>query len=196
LIIDKSLSALINDSTLVFRRDATRDVDWYRSQIPGAQEESDVSYSCSLPPDIPDVQTIEKMQLIGQGHPSNCYDTGPLKNGNDCSADCDISERTSVEVRPPVVILSGFGNSKEVPGLVFGFDINEQLLSEDDKSFRCEEFISRYVAPEVYTTTSHNHDKIVSFIGAGEWWRCWSWERVLTFDVFSLGGGRGERVER
>jgi hypothetical protein len=140
--------------------------------IPGAQEESDVSYSCSLPPDIPDVQTIEKMQLIGQGHPSNCYDTGPLKNGNDCSADCDISERTSVEVRPPVVILSGFGNSKEVPGLVFGFDINEQLLSEDDKSFRCEEFISRYVAPEVYTTTSHNHDKIVSFIGA-------AWEEAV-----------------
>jgi hypothetical protein len=181
---------------MVFRRDVSRDVDCFRSQIPGAQEESDVSYSCSLPPDIPDVQTIEKMQLIGQGHPSNCYDTGPLKNGNDCSADCDISERTSVEVRPPVVILSGFGNSKEVPGLVFGFDINEQLLSEDDKSFRCEEFISRYVAPEVYTTTSHNHDKIVSFIGAGEWWRSWSCERVLTFDVFSLGGGRGERVER
>jgi hypothetical protein len=77
-----------------------------------------------------------------------------------------------VEVRPPVVILSGFGNSKEVPGLVFGFDINEQLLSEDDKSFRCEEFISRYVAPEVYTTTSHNHDKIVSFIGA-------AWEEAV-----------------
>ncbi|EFA05370.2 hypothetical protein TcasGA2_TC015536 [Tribolium castaneum] len=75
--------------------------------------------------------------------------------------------------RPPVVILSGLGNSKEVPGLVFGFDINEQLLSEDNnKDFCCDDFIARYVAPETYTATSHNHDKIVSFIGA-------AWEEAL-----------------
>ncbi|RZC42440.1 micronuclear linker histone polyprotein-like [Asbolus verrucosus] len=147
----------------------------------GPHEDGEVQYSSSLPPDIPDVQTIEKMQLMGQGHPpSNCYDSGPMKNGNDCgSVDCDISERTSVDVRPPVVILSGFGNSKEVPGLVFGFDINEQLLSEDGGDFCCEDFISRYVAPETYTTTSHNHDKIVNFIGA-------AWEEA----VVNLSNGK------
>lgn len=67
------------------------------------------------------------------------------------------------EERPPVVILSGLGN-KEVPGLVFGFDINEQLLNEDI----CENFISRYVEPENFKNSTHNHDKIVNFIGSGE----------------------------
>ncbi|XP_063926642.1 uncharacterized protein LOC135140150 isoform X2 [Zophobas morio] len=142
--------------------------------MPPPHDPPELGYSSSLPPDIPDVQTIEKMQLINQGHHTavasnlNCYDPSPLlNNGNDCSIDCDISEnRTSVDLRPPVVILSGYGNSKEVPGLVFGFDINEQLLSEDNKDFCCEDFISRYVPPEAYTTTSHNHDKIVSYIGA------------------------------
>lgn len=65
---------------------------------------------------------------------------------------------------PPVVILSGIGN-KEVPGLVFGFDINEQLLNEDI----CENFISRYVEPENFKNSTHNHDKIVNFIGSGEY---------------------------
>lgn len=67
------------------------------------------------------------------------------------------------EARPPVVILSGLGN-KEVPGLVFGFDINEQLLNEDI----CENFISRYVEPDNFNNSTHNHDKIVNFIGSGE----------------------------
>lgn len=67
------------------------------------------------------------------------------------------------EERPPVVILSGLGN-KEVSGLVFGFDINEQLLHEDI----CENFISRYVEPENFKNSTHNHDKIVNFIGSGE----------------------------
>ncbi|XP_044260420.1 uncharacterized protein LOC123008604 isoform X2 [Tribolium madens] len=140
---------------------------------PPNQEDSDpmMGYSSSLPPDIPDVQTIEKMQLMNQGYDS------PLNNGNDCSVDCDNPcERTTIDNnhhRPPVVILSGLGNSKEVPGLVFGFDINEQLLSEDNnKEFCCDDFISRYVAPETYTTKSHNHDKIVHFIGA-------AWEEAL-----------------
>ncbi|XP_008201602.2 uncharacterized protein LOC103315223 isoform X2 [Tribolium castaneum] len=147
---------------------------------PNHQDDSDpMGYSSSLPPDIPDVQTIEKMQLMNQGYDS------PLNNGNDCSVDCDNPcERTMIDNhnhhhhhqhnhRPPVVILSGLGNSKEVPGLVFGFDINEQLLSEDNnKDFCCDDFIARYVAPETYTATSHNHDKIVSFIGA-------AWEEAL-----------------
>lgn len=64
---------------------------------------------------------------------------------------------------PPVVILSGLGN-KEVPGLVFGFDINEQLLNEDI----CENFISRYVEPDNFKNSTHNHDKIVNFIGTGK----------------------------
>lgn len=64
---------------------------------------------------------------------------------------------------PPVVILSGLGN-KEVPGLVFGFDINEQLLNEDI----CENFISRYVEPDNFKNSTHNHDKIVNFIGSGK----------------------------
>lgn len=64
---------------------------------------------------------------------------------------------------PPVVILSGLGN-KEVPGLVFGFDINEQLLHEDI----CENFISRYVEPENFKNSTHNHEKIVNFIGSGK----------------------------
>lgn len=95
------------------------------------------------------------------------------------SANCDTSERTTttstkttttttvnnLDVRPPpVVILSGMGKNKEVSGLVFGFDINEQLLSEDI----CQDFIARYMAPEIYSHTSHNHDKIVNFIGTSK----------------------------
>ncbi|KAJ8930558.1 hypothetical protein NQ314_016620 [Rhamnusium bicolor] len=82
------------------------------------------------------------------------------------NVNCDSSERTISEDEegpPPVVILSGIGN-KEVPGLVFGFDVNEQLLNEDI----CENFISRYVAPEVFSHSSHNHDKIVNFIGSAK----------------------------
>lgn len=72
-------------------------------------------------------------------------------------------EEIDEERPPPVVILSGLGN-KEVPGLVFGFDINEQLLNEDI----CENFISRYIEPENFKNSTHNHDKIVNFIGSGE----------------------------
>lgn len=128
-----------------------------------------------MPPDIPDVQTIEKMQLLSQGHPSNCYtNNSVVNNGSDCSSvDCDINERTNnIDVRPPVVILSGFGNSKEVPGLEFGFDINEQLLSEDNDSLGPDNVMKRYLAPENYTSTSHNHDKIVSFVSGGKLFLC------------------------
>lgn len=72
-------------------------------------------------------------------------------------------ENEEIDRPPPVVILSGSGN-KEVSGLVFGFDINEQLLHEDI----CENFISRYVEPECFKNSTHNHDKIVNFIGSGE----------------------------
>lgn len=72
-------------------------------------------------------------------------------------------EEDDEERPPPVVILSGLGN-KEVPGLVFGFDINEQLLNEDI----CENFISRYVEPDNFKNSTHNHDKIVNFIGSGK----------------------------
>lgn len=75
-----------------------------------------------------------------------------------------IQEEMDEERPPPVVILSGLGN-KEVSGLVFGFDINEQLLNEDI----CENFISRYVEPENFKNSTHNHEKIVNFIGSGEY---------------------------
>lgn len=73
------------------------------------------------------------------------------------SENCD-SDRTSS--RPAVVILSG--ECKEVSGLTFGFDINEQLLSDDV----CENFTSRFFVPNVFQ--NHNHDKIVNFIGLGK----------------------------
>lgn len=96
----------------------------------------------------------------------NCTQNVVTNEININSVNCDSRERTiseDDEGPPPVVILSGVGN-KEVPGLVFGFDVNEQLLNEDI----CENFISRYIAPEVFTHSSHNHDKIVNFIGTGE----------------------------
>ncbi|KAJ8979806.1 hypothetical protein NQ317_001296, partial [Molorchus minor] len=173
-----------------------------------------------LPPDIPDVQTIEKLHFmnrpiqINQQHlyqapakpptlplvaliqnplpvsavpppqlpvlppllpaPPIVQNSVPVTssdiNSNNVSSNCDSSERTfsdEEEGPPPVVILSGLGN-KEVPGLVFGFDVNEQLLNEDI----CENFISRYVAPETFTHSSHNHDKIVNFIGS-------AWETIV-----------------
>ncbi|KAJ8954232.1 hypothetical protein NQ318_005828 [Aromia moschata] len=169
-----------------------------------------------LPPDIPDVQTIEKMHFLNRPPPpipglQHIYTVPPppiLRHpppraaphapppppaapprispvADDASAannvaDCDSSERTVSGGEeeegcgdgggggpPPVVILSGAGN-KEVPGLVFGFDVNEQLLNEDI----CEDFISRYVAPEVFSQSSHNHDKIVNFIGS-------AWEAIV-----------------
>lgn len=182
-----------------------------------------------LPPNIPDVQTIEKMQFLSQQQQQqlqnlsnsqvcasgtttaqgnlpalNNYQnvnvvgspiatTPPIttgvhlqkqlsvtklstgggnttSNNNTNSANCDTSVRTTTttndldERPPPVVILSGMGKNKEVSGLVFGFDINEQLLSEDI----CQDFIARFMAPEVYTHSSHNHDKIVNFIGSSK----------------------------
>lgn len=88
---------------------------------------------------------------------------------NDKSGD---SENFVSAEMPPVVILTESGN-KEVPGLVFGFDINEQLLSEEV----CEKFCSRFLMPDVFTTTSHNHDKIVNFIGTA-WEETWKNQKV------------------
>lgn len=74
-----------------------------------------------------------------------------------------MSSSSEEDQAPPVVILSGV-NGKEVPGLVFGFEVNEQLLNEDV----CETFKARYYMPEQYD--SRHHDKIVNFIGLGEFY--------------------------
>lgn len=179
-----------------------------------SNEKESIQYNAQrLPPNIPDVQTIEKIHFMQcrsqlppslpqQQHKQNRHlSSSPLLNTNtpnhihasnqldpnqvsidtvtspssDKKLDCDMGDRTMMgesnsksrecqeeeEGPPPVVILSGIGN-KEVTGLVFGFDVNEQLLQDDI----CDNFIARFVQPEGYTHTSHNHDKIVNFIGS------------------------------
>ncbi|CAG9770118.1 unnamed protein product [Ceutorhynchus assimilis] len=105
---------------------------------------------------------------------------------------------------PPVVILSGL--PKEVPsGLIFGFDVNEQLLLEDSGGCdaitmqqqqslshgtvkitevrierlpcRGDEWVKCYKPPaNDRGAPKHNHDKIVSFISA-------AWESVLSQQI-------------
>ncbi|XP_056638058.1 dentin sialophosphoprotein-like isoform X1 [Diorhabda sublineata] len=178
-----------------------------------SNEKESIQYNAQrLPPNIPDVQTIEKIHFmqcrsqpppsLPQNKPNRHLSSSPLVNANtpnylhasnqlesnqvsmdsvkspsgNKKLDCDMGDRTMIgesnsrsrenqeeeeEGLPPVVILSGIGN-KEVTGLVFGFDVNEQLLNDDI----CDNFIARFVPPEGYTHTSHNHDKIVNFIGS------------------------------
>ncbi|XP_018328656.1 putative uncharacterized protein DDB_G0277255 isoform X2 [Agrilus planipennis] len=80
------------------------------------------------------------------------------------------SRRTNV--RPAVVILSGNASKgAEVSGLTFGFEVNEQLLSDDV----CERFAARFVAPQhdVYRNHQrHGYEKIVNFIGK-------SWDEIV-----------------
>ncbi|CAG9861063.1 unnamed protein product [Phyllotreta striolata] len=145
-----------------------------------------------LPPNIPDVQTIEKLHFMNchphkrsssssgaaaacryAGQPDSVRLPSPIEiDGQPKRQDCDMDASTGVEEDdderpPPVVILSGVGN-KEVTGLVFGFDVNEQLLQEDV----CEDFIARFVAPQTFSSSSHNHEKIVNFIGT-------AWEAIV-----------------
>lgn len=111
-----------------------------------------------MPHNIQDVQTIEKMHFAQ----ANSNSDGDRHHSVDF--DCDNVDRTSdYSDTPPVVILSGDGN-KEVSGLVFGFEINEKLLSDDV----CNSFISRFIMPVKYNTSAYNHDKIVNFVGQGE----------------------------
>lgn len=215
-------------------------------QIIHSNEKESIQFNAQmLPPDIPDVRTIEKMHFMSLTPPNtlvtnsnqNQQQTTNVKNSNSIPSSCqssivsvhvlpetvspvnvtplnnkqsvfsnnnnnsfnsnnanyvncdNSSDRTTVvnetvfvenhhlqqppprnqeeeidEGPPPVVILSGLGN-KEVQGLVFGFDINEQLLNEDI----CENFISRYVEPENFKNSTPNHEKIVNFIGSGEY---------------------------
>lgn len=85
-------------------------------------------------------------------------------NNNNCTNDksllnvCD-NDRT----RPAVVILSG-DNGKDVTGITFGFDINEQLLLGDV----CSDFISRYIVPETIYSKSYEHERMIHFIGNGK----------------------------
>ncbi|CAH0549441.1 unnamed protein product [Brassicogethes aeneus] len=174
-----------------------------------ANEKENIQFNASrLPPNIPDVQSIEKHFLsnAAQEHhqrnnhhnnlnnlnnqdksPSSSststssvsqdaaigYDVDAALANGVCDApargrrdvDAEEGERLGEEEgEPAVVILSG-SNNKEVPGLVFGFDINEQLLSEDV----CENFVARYAFPK---TCDAQHDKIVNFIGL-------AWESVV-----------------
>ncbi|XP_060532932.1 uncharacterized protein LOC132705957 isoform X2 [Cylas formicarius] len=89
---------------------------------------------------------------------------------------------------PPVIILSG--TAKEVPGLEFGFDINEQLLQEDTgveedcddrggggRGSVGEDFTARYMAPPEQTSlTPQSLEKIVNFISS-------TWESILDQNV-------------
>ncbi|KAL3271225.1 hypothetical protein HHI36_021720 [Cryptolaemus montrouzieri] len=104
----------------------------------------------------------------GEGAESSSQDDLSASNCDNRTnaSECASSDDSSSDSRPPVVILSGQSN-KEVSGLEFGFDVNEQLLSEDI----CENFVQRFVVPETYSATSHNHDKIVNYIGS-------AWEEI------------------
>lgn len=148
-------------------------------------DSADICVNPILPHNIPDVQTIEKMhfkqlqQAMQQTYVSNNFQDVIVNHLPMCVThehqsqvqympkyetdnSCD-SERTNT--RPAVVILSG--NGKEVSGLTFGFEINEQLLSDDV----CDNFTSRFYVPDVFQ--KHNHDKIVNFIGL-------AWEDTLS----------------
>ncbi|XP_072381591.1 uncharacterized protein [Diabrotica undecimpunctata] len=186
---------------------------WGNVEILHSNEKESIQFNAQmLPPNIPDVQTIEKMHFMNchpqqqqpqhipspivvtqhvprTNHPhpvtqsestQTCTEVVTSLPSNKNKVDCDKSDRTMVsdsnsnkgeggedERPPPVVILSGIGN-KEVTGLVFGFDVNEQLLQDDV----CNNFVARFVAPEGYTHVSHNHDKIVNFIGS-------AWEAII-----------------
>ncbi|KRT82789.1 hypothetical protein AMK59_3100 [Oryctes borbonicus] len=90
----------------------------------------------------------------------------------DCDRTTNNSSNNNVNSnnnnRPAVVILSGNGD-KEVSGITFGFDINEQLLSDDV----CADFLARFVPPEdCDITNGFNLDKIVNFIGV-------AWEDII-----------------
>lgn len=117
-----------------------------------------------MPHNIPDVQTIEKMHFAQVYHDDVANHVAEPQRHP--SVDCDSVERTSVgdggDSLPAVVILSG--ETKEVSGLVFGFEVNEKLLSDDV----CDTFMSRFVVPVKFNTDAYNHDKIVNFIGQGE----------------------------
>lgn len=95
----------------------------------------------------------------------NAANSATISNNNNNS----VTSEKSVEVcdsertRPAVVILSGDA-SKEVSGITFGFDINEQLLCGDV----CSDFVARYFVPETINTKFYNHEKLVNYIGGGK----------------------------
>lgn len=117
------------------------------------------------------VQTQQQQQVTSE-HDKTCtpldnnvnndVQSAPLIDNRSVVENCD-SERTTSCMRPAVVILSG-DDSKEISGITFGFDINEQLLSDDV----CNDFIARFVVPELPNNNGYNHDKIVNFIGSGK----------------------------
>lgn len=104
-----------------------------------------------MPVNIPDVQTIEKIHFAQHQQQQQ-----QQRQQKPQQPECNSSGR------PAVVIMSG-DSAKEVPGLVFGFDVNEKLLS--DEVF--DSFTTRFCAPNKLNTTAYNHDKIVNFIGQG-----------------------------
>lgn len=113
-----------------------------------------------MPPNITDVRTIEKMhfaQIQQQQQQQNNCDSG----GDRTIVNNNNNNNVNDDGNPAVVILSG--ETKEVSGLVFGFEINEKLLSDDVY----DTFMSRFVLPVKNNTNAYNHDKIVSFIQEG-----------------------------
>ncbi|XP_050312908.1 uncharacterized protein LOC126747970 isoform X2 [Anthonomus grandis grandis] len=195
-----------------------------------------------MPPDIVDVSTIEKMQLmncpgiidnfpvtpvtpdpppphhrpLGGASSAPCKrKKGPaassdhihvIQNCDDasiCDTSFDETKRGGVstnkmvngisgEDTPPAVVILSSGPTRDAPppsGLVFGFDINEQLLLEDSEGQTSSEnkigdisiellaslgdrWAQRYKPPTHDGFTKHNHDKIVQFIAE-------AWEDVL-----------------
>ncbi|CAH1982488.1 unnamed protein product [Acanthoscelides obtectus] len=118
-------------------------------------------------------QAQTRRQQPHHQHHNHCDNERPTTiAGSNSSAESEDGSSScgGMDNRPPVVIMSSGAASgnKEVPDLVFGFDINEQLLHES----ACESFVARWVAPETYTFHSHNHDKIVNFIGS-------AWEAIV-----------------
>lgn len=95
----------------------------------------------------------------------------------DCPAPDVVADR-----RPPVILLDSAARPRDMDGVTFGFDINEQLLSGGARRPRCDLLRDapeggvpvragcaalRYVPPEPPPDTSHLL-QIVDYVGAGE----------------------------
>lgn len=87
----------------------------------------------------------------------------------DCPAPDVVADR-----RPPVVLLDSAVRPRDMDGVTFGFDINEQLLSGPARRPRCDLLRDalaaaalRYVPPD-QPHHSHQLCQIVDYVGAGE----------------------------
>lgn len=93
----------------------------------------------------------------------------------DCPAPDVVADR-----RPPVILLDATARPRDMDGVTFGFDINEQLLGGPARRPRCDlvrDAVAgvavragcaalRYVPPEPPQDTHHLH-QIIDYVGAG-----------------------------